>query len=281
MADISVELRAIMSAVYGEEVRGSIRDALNRMNNDINGLISREDIYNMTVEELHNLKAELVNQATDQIDRVIDTIPSDFSNLESRVDRISWSKYDRVDMLNGLLSARVERLSDHYASSAPPAGGYNMYHLGFYYDEDGDLCQTDKRIITDDKYYVPGSGTFATVAKAVYFDTHCIHSYSGASAYANCVRWYSPAIDKFRDTPFDGEGELEFVRYPYEPDTPKDARRTYRQCDTSTGTFGDLIILMENAAAEDYKDAEPSFKFRVYRRTVDPDNPSKIIYDPA
>lgn len=37
MADISTQIAAIMSAVYGEEVRGSIKDALNAINNDIGG----------------------------------------------------------------------------------------------------------------------------------------------------------------------------------------------------------------------------------------------------
>ena len=44
MADISAELAAIKSAVYGEEVRDSIRDGLQKMNTDLNYAIGRQVI---------------------------------------------------------------------------------------------------------------------------------------------------------------------------------------------------------------------------------------------
>lgn len=52
MADISAELAAIESAVYGEEVRDAIHDGLEKMNSDLNTAIGTQVIDRASVEEV-------------------------------------------------------------------------------------------------------------------------------------------------------------------------------------------------------------------------------------
>jgi hypothetical protein len=52
MANITQYLQRLMNAVYGEEVRGSIRDALLSIDNDVTGLSNKHDALEERVEEL-------------------------------------------------------------------------------------------------------------------------------------------------------------------------------------------------------------------------------------
>lgn len=52
MADISAELAAIKSAVYGEEVRDAIHDGLDKMNSDLNTAIGTQVIDRATVDSI-------------------------------------------------------------------------------------------------------------------------------------------------------------------------------------------------------------------------------------
>lgn len=73
MADISAEITKIESAVYGEEVRESICDALQKMNSDLNTAIGTQVIDRATVDsilasEALSLKYSNYTEVTDQTD---------------------------------------------------------------------------------------------------------------------------------------------------------------------------------------------------------------------
>lgn len=102
MANITQYLQRLMNAVYGEEVRGSIRDALLSIDNDVTGLSIKHDALEERVEELEKpvvealvaekvaydnassgLTGENVQAAIDEIDAKADMNASGIASLNS------------------------------------------------------------------------------------------------------------------------------------------------------------------------------------------------------
>ena len=114
MANIDTELTALMNAVYGEEVRSAFRDALLKMNNDVIGLITREDLYQMTQEEFAALKTSLINQINAAAAEARETIPEDYSALSDTVAKILDASYPNIMWQAGSLSDTGSDQSSDY-----------------------------------------------------------------------------------------------------------------------------------------------------------------------
>ena len=90
MADITSFLTAIMEAKYGEEVRESIRDSLLYMQNDITGLLGREELYNMDKAAFDRAR-----------EKAIASIPPDYTSGVSAMYGLVRSLYSFEDLSYG------------------------------------------------------------------------------------------------------------------------------------------------------------------------------------
>lgn len=105
MADISAELAAIESAVYGEEVRDAIRDGLEKMNSDLNTAIGTQVIDRATVDDI--LASEALSLKYSEYEELV-TVQN--LNLVAGDPGNFWIPYAKAQTLANMPVQRAGRL---------------------------------------------------------------------------------------------------------------------------------------------------------------------------
>lgn len=102
MADISAYLKKILSAVYGEDVRGSIHDSIKKINENVE---VNEDHYNAALTRINNLDVK--------VDRTIREIASDLvSELEEKIRDVDYNAQEAIDRVNSVVDEVMEEISN-------------------------------------------------------------------------------------------------------------------------------------------------------------------------
>jgi len=171
MANIDEYLAEILAARYGEEVRGSIHDAIQEMNNEVTGYETMVQGYAETASQAKEDAEDARDRAEAAAEALEDAVP--FDGATSSTDGTSGlvpvpyaGDEDKVLMGNGTWS-RLAGLTNNLTTYTEVTPSTHAYSVGDYLIYDGDLYKVLTAIAVDDALVTSGSGQNIGQVKAM------------------------------------------------------------------------------------------------------------------
>lgn len=120
MADIEQSINQINNAVYGEEVRSSIVNGINAINEEAESTTRRQKNVETKQDQLNTSQTNLANRWDLQIKNITDSNPSNVEIVDGRISNVKGVTYTNLGLrLNNI---EEESLSSGINAMYPPAG---------------------------------------------------------------------------------------------------------------------------------------------------------------